>query len=69
VSGPSDHSSEDVIWFCQCATIEPGGFCAKHGIPLEIDRIRRKEAAEAFARLEKMASQVGWVEVERRVNR
>ena len=56
------------IWFCQCDTIEPGGFCAKHGVPPEEDRLRRRASAEAFKRLTDYAKKIGsWAEVEKKL--
>ena len=58
----------NIIWFCQCNTIEPGGCCAKHGYVSEEDRLRRRASAEAHERLKVLASELGgWHFVEKKV--
>ena len=63
------HGLQDTIWFCHCDKIEAGGYCPKHGRVPEEDRLKRRANAQAYARLVELAKGVGWVEVERRVER
>jgi hypothetical protein len=48
-----------VIWFCCCNRIPPGGFCPKHGYVSEEDRKRRRSEYEAHERVTFLAEKSG----------
>lgn len=56
------------IAFCQCARIQAGGYCAKHGKVSEEDRLRRRADTKAYERMCKTSEQVGgWAALEKQL--